>query len=238
MPGSIAPQSGDQFMAQVLQGLSDRIRALELSHNTGISDPKGRMRIVEGLLADGTYATQYLDTSGRERVRAGQMTPVGGVTDYGLLVTDALGTTATEILPIYEAQVSAEEFTTSTSYVDLTTVGPTVTPVVGASGKVLVITDAFVAVPGNASGIGAGYVGISVDGAAPTGAMDKILYFSLSNGAGSAVSGAQTIGSAYVLGGLSTGSHTMTMKYRSNCSGGSAGGTVGFGSRYLQVQPI
>lgn len=166
------------------------------------------------------------DAHGITRVKTGLLP--GG--DYGVAVSDVNGVT-TEILPIYELNVGAPESTNSTAYTDLATPGPLVTAIVGAGGQVLLTVNSYIGVPGVASAQSGGFVGLSIDGAAPSGSLDELLYFSVS-------SGTQAVGvaanqSSQIIVTTGPGSHTFEMKYKTV-----GGATVTFAERFLQVRPI
>ena len=167
------------------------------------------------------------DSSDVERVRLGLL--ASG--DFGLAVTDPTTSTVTEFLPVYYSQVPALEATTSGSYTNLTTAGPTLTATIGASGNALVTVNTYMGVNAIAGSQAGGLVGVSVDGAAPTGVLDEILYYSISAAAAVGIAGNNS--AAVIVTGLSPGQHTFTMKYKTF-----NGGTVNFGPRYLQVRPI
>jgi hypothetical protein len=133
-------------------------------------------------------------------------------------------------------EVPTSESTTSTTYADLTTVGPVcdsaltpgpgVGPSVnaGAIGKVQVIASAFMAPTANPLGVSAS-IGLSVDGAA------AFTVASIENDVNNA--NASTVTGFALVEGLSPGPHTFKLQYEV-----SAGNTCTFRDRALNVQPI
>jgi hypothetical protein len=184
--------------------LRRRLTVLENQQNGGVIDNNGVQRIAYGLLSSG---------------------------DYGFAVTDAPGTTTTEFLPLYEANVLTTESTSSTSYTDLATPGPIVTAVIGMSGQALVTVNSYIGVPGGAGVQSAGFAGVSIDGTAPASPLDECLYLSVS--AAAAVGIATNCSCQVVVTGLSPGSHTFEMKYKM-----AGPGAVNFDERFLQVRPL
>jgi len=105
------------------------------------------------------------------------------------------------------AVVATAQTTTSTTYTDLTTTTDTVTVTVGASGKVLVIIYANIAVTG-----GYAYVSYAISGANTVAATDtKALIFTLQY---QQVPGG--LSASFLETGLTAGSTTFKMKYRSD----------------------
>jgi hypothetical protein len=230
-------------LVKMLEDLRKRITALEQTQNFGVRDGSGVQRvfagqqftksglIVPGSIAGAAPSTLFniaaFDTSGNVRAVLGDL--VSG--DYGLAVTDVNGAT-TEILPVYSStEVRTEEFTSSTSYTDLATVGPSVSAVIGASGACHVIANAFISTPVTASSITGGEVGISIDGNAPAPPLDGLLINQISTGTSATGTLINVSGQAYVTG-LSAGAHTFKLVYKSS------GGSAGFGNRFLQVRPL
>ncbi|MCU4186613.1 hypothetical protein K6U06_19770 [Acidiferrimicrobium sp. IK] len=171
---------------------------------------------------DGTGLHSY-DATTAERVRAGHL--ASG--DYGLQVTDSSGNTE-EVLPAVESFAANVISVTSTSYVS--DGGPSVTAVVGASGKVKL--DASAQLESNSAGDGV-YVGLFIDGSAWTGGGGSdttALLDCFSVGGQTLATCAVTV----VLAGLTPGSHTFELQYR-HSSGTNAGE---FWNRSLLVTPL
>lgn len=99
--------------------------------------------------------------------------------------------------------VVTSQTTASTSYTDLSTVGPTVTVTVGSSGKVLVTMNCELFT----SGVNNAYASILISGATTQAATDDQ---AIQNGTGADCAGGQS----FLLSGLSTGSTTFKMQYR------------------------
>ena len=189
-------------------------------------DPNGNVRAAIGpyvINGTETYSLQIYDSTGKIRLQAGDL--VGG---DGIGIWDAVGTPL-ELLPSYDATVSTQESTTSTTYTDLTTVGPEVTIQVGSSGRVQVTASAFIQVPVQTSQAG-GFVGISVDGAAPSG--DLAYCFNSIGVAGGYLAGSYS--ATTILTGLSQGSHTLKLQYRAYASATGAD----FAERFIVAQGI
>jgi hypothetical protein len=199
---AVNPNPND-YLRTLLKGFDVRLKALETQQNGGVLDNKGVQRVQYGLLKSG---------------------------DYGFSVTDSLGTTTTEILPIYEANVLTGQSTTSTTYTDLATAGPLVSAIIGTSGQALLTVNSYVGISGVAGAQSAGFVGIYIDGVLW---YDELLYFSVSNPGTTTVGMAANQSAQVVVTGLTPGSHTFEMKYKTV-----GGSTVTFGSRFLQVRPI
>ena len=209
MPG-VNPPAGDAFFAR-LRNIEKALAALQNQQLFLVADLEQNMRVRLGPLVDGTG------------------TPNG---DFGLSVSDSNGHT-TNILPVYTSSVGAVESTTSTSYTDLATPGPSVTAEVGSTGDVEIICNSYIGIPGTSSGQSAGFVGISIDGAPPTSPLDEAIYFS-NTGGGTPQGMAANQSFTTILTGLAPlSSVTFTMLYKV-----AGPPTVSFGSRYLSVRPI
>lgn len=124
--------------------------------------------------------------------------------------------------PTGNAKVAASEDTTSTTYADLTTVGPSVTVTVGASGKVLL--HAKSRIQNNTAG-SYGAVGVVVSGANTIAAATILLS---DNGAGYL----SEWGATTMLTGLAAGSTTFKLQYIAE------GGSATFTTRELTVAPV
>ena len=122
--------------------------------------------------------------------------------------------------------VATDQGTASDTYVDLATVGPAVTVVIGATGKALVST--FSRLRNDTAG-GASHMSYSYSGATVRNAGDD---FSLTFN--SAAAGAEVrMGGTFLDTGLTAGSTTITAKYRRGL-----GGTAYATGRYLQATPL
>ena len=127
--------------------------------------------------------------------------------------------------------IHTEEFTSSTTYTDLTTPGPIVECQVGVSGNVVVSVSSYVGLGGQAGPATQGFVGVEIDGSAPVRPLDAIIYLSVSSA--TAVGIASNQSSLVLVSGLTQGSHQFKMVYKTD-----GGITQGFANRYLQVTPI
>jgi hypothetical protein len=164
-----------------------------------------------------------IDKAGVKRVTIGQL-PNG---DYGILLADAAGAT-TELLPVYSGQLTGSVATSAGSYADLGF--PAVTASIGASGKVKVTASSTITITPSAAGVWPGIVGVSIDGATPTGILSPILSGSLTTtGAGGSVVSASA---SVVVPGIAPGSHTFKLLYSSGVA------VVSFSESYLQIEPI
>ena len=174
---------------------------------------------------DGTYGLEVFDPDRNLRVQLGELDTAG---DYGLRVLDAAGQ-GQALLPSYDATVSTQESTTSTTYTDLATVGPEITVQVGSSGRVQVTASAFIQVPVQTSQAG-GFVGISIDGAAPS--RDFVNLFNSIGVAGGYLAGSYS--ATTILTGLSQGSHTLKLQFR--CYASATG--ANFAERFIVAQGL
>lgn len=208
---------GELWLITQIQQMQNQIRALQQQQNSSVADNNLKVRIQQGLLPDGSYGTRYLDAAGNERARIGQQS--NG--DYGLGVTDPSGNFA-EMLPLQTRGVTTLETTTSTSWTDLATVGPSVTANIGATGNALIIVTAGIHI--NTTGV-TGSLGVSIDGASP---VSPVAGFGLN-----AATGAATVTGSFVKTGLSAGSHTFKIQYEN-----SGAIVVGYDVRSLIVWPI
>lgn len=123
------------------------------------------------------------------------------------------------------ARVDTTQTTTSTSYTDLATVGPTVTLTTGTA--VLVTVCSFIT---SSTTSNSGYASFAVSGATTRAAADVDSCF-LASGVANIGS---TVSRTFVITGLNAGSNTFTMKYRKD--GGA--GTWTFGFRTITVQRL
>lgn len=162
-------------------------------------NPSGNSDTVDGIHANSTATANQLYP-----LNASAKVPV-----------DVMGTGATS------ATVATSQTTTSTTYVDLATVGPSVTVTIGANGL------ALVAMSGRLNPGGAGQYALmsySASGANTITASDNKAVYSKSDDQGA--------GWVYLETGLATGSTTFTAKYRV------VAGTGTFTDRRLSVIPL
>lgn len=121
------------------------------------------------------------------------------------------------------ATVATGQTTTSTSYTDLATVGPAATITTGTKALVFISTGID-----NQSNNGQGYVGFAVSGASTVAAADTAALHYYSSG-----TLALQYGAAYYVSGLTAGSNTFTLKYRSG-----NGSTQYFNNRNITVMDL
>lgn len=162
-----------------------------------VTDDSGVTRVQFGLLDDGTYGVGVLD-------------------DTGILVSlNAL------VFGVEAEEVAATEATSSTSYVDLSTVGPSVDVTVGPSGRVLIDQSAFI---GLSTGAMTAYAGTHIDGVLGPGVLG------LSTQTADPI--ATTVSGRRLVTGLTPGVHTFTMKYKVTSD------SANYSNRVLTVQPL
>lgn len=137
-------------------------------------------------------------------------------TGPALLVPDTSQSAGLAWRQIQRAVVATAESKSGSTYGDLTTVGPSVTVTVGASGIALVLFSAKVSISGDFA-----YFGARVDSTDPTDAQAARLL------------GSATISGFVWLTGLSAASHTLKLVYRT------VGGNTGqFSDREIVVIPL
>jgi hypothetical protein len=200
--------TGAAPLDQVIADLQRRLSVLEqmprlqnAAINAGalrVIDASGNVRVVIGLLPDGTYGLQ---------VREDPSVPLHNVP------------------AVFSSFIATGETSPGTSYGDLATPGPIVTVPVGASGRILVIATAQIQWNTSlfASPVGDGRFDVAFTGANtrnPNEVSDLLVgIFRLSSGnnAGSPISGIAGYGTftaQAVFSSLNPGSTTITMKYR------------------------
>lgn len=167
-------------------------------------------------------ALTVLDAAGVVRVKIGK-----DGTDYGVKIYDAAGVNAVSLATLAfgqnYAEVVPEESTTSTSYVDLATVGPSVPVTVGPSGRAIVLGGAYMTSTVTNQTVVAG---LKVDASA------TFDFAALGNNSSGSIAGDHSAGVLVV--GLSPGAHTFKLQYLQ-----SLGGATGrFGSRWMLVLPL
>jgi hypothetical protein len=141
-----------------------------------------------------------------------------------LLESDAITAYLAKAAPA-QAKLDTAESTTSTTYADLATVGPTVTATVGASGRVLVMFHAW---GRNSVADGGALVSIALSGAntvAPSDARAGITHSAAAGVYGS-------MSWSEIVTGLAEGSTTFTLRYRATAN------TATFANRRLIVIPL
>lgn len=197
-----------------------------------ITDAAGNSLIYLGQLPDATYGLAVYDPAGHQLLKldatglaqfdtaANPRTKLGLLpnNDYGLAsYSRANDNTYTEILPAKSASVPGILSTNSASYVNLG--GPSVTATVGATGNVLLTASSRIAITADN-----GWVGISIDGGAPS----DLLVAGI--GTGNIL---EATALTEIITGLSAGNHTFQMWYRVS---GTA--TANFSANNLVVTPI
>lgn len=201
------PVLPEDFIAQMVD-LDRRVRQLESTSRLAVSSIK------EGSL-------QILDAAGVVRVKIGK-----DGTDYGVKVYDAAGANPVSLAQLSfgqaYAEVVPEESTTSTSFVDLTTQGPSVTVTIGPSGRAIVLGGAYMTSTVTNQTV---VTGLFIDGVLSGDLAD------LGNATGGAISGDHSSG--VLISGLSAGSHTFKLRYLQSL----AGATGRWAARWILVLP-
>lgn len=137
--------------------------------------------------------------------------------------TARLPNISTAGLGVQYAEVVPEETTTSTSYVDLATAGPSVTATIGLSGRAIVLGGAYMTSTVTNQTVVAG---LKVDAAA------TFDFAALGNNSSGSIAGDHS--AAVLITGLTAGAHTFKLQYLQ-----SLGGATGrFGSRWIMVLPL
>jgi hypothetical protein len=135
--------------------------------------------------------------------------------------------TPSAITAVASATVLTQQDTTSTSYTDLATAGPSVTLTTGTEALVTIS-----AVLGQGVDSGAViYSGVAVSGASTVAASDNYSLF-LNGDDFASSSGNVSLSTTFKLTGLTAGSNTFTMKYKTSSS------TARFSNRHLTVFAI
>lgn len=129
-----------------------------------------------------------------------------------------------------KAVVATSQTTTSTTYTDLATVGPSVTVDIGASGLALV---SFAATMQNTVASAQDILAVAVSGATTVAASDSEALQHLTTGTGDI----RRYGLTTLMTGLNAGSNTFKLQYRVQ-STGSGSGTGTFSTRSLLVVPL
>lgn len=170
----------------------------------------------ETTLGDISYRSSTSNTKTRLAIgTTGQVLTVsGGVPAWGSV--SATPTTAA-------ATVAAGQTTTSTSYTDLSTSGPAVTLTTGTKALIFITSNVD-----NQSNNGQGHVGFAVSGASTVSATDAQALHYYSSG----TIGLQ-YGASYYVSGLTAGSNTFTLKYKSG-----NGSTQYFANRQITVMDL
>ena len=186
-----------------------------------VFNPAGNRLLRSGQLADGDVGMAVFNTSGVEQARFNAQ----GVS----VVRSGVRTNLADyIFGEQHQHISDFETTTSATFTDLATVGPSVTVVVGPSGRVRLTGGASAEADTAAGGYGA-EISFVASGANTIG--DTVLTWLFAT-AGSSIGGG--ISSGRILSGLAPGPTTFRLRYRKVFSATQAG----FRDRWLTVQPL
>lgn len=181
-----------------------------------IKDNSGNTIIELGKTSDGRYGLRVNDTSGNPQIRLGQLASSSA---YGLEAigpSGVLTTLSNYIFGPQTASVAADESTSSTTYTDLTTVGPSVTVDIPTAGRVLVLWGCEARFDDNTTnGAMGAYASVALSGNNTIAASDSWrsgYYQQQLNTTSNNIEfhGAQI----HVFSGLTPGNTTFTMKYR------------------------
>lgn len=123
------------------------------------------------------------------------------------------------------ANILTQQSTASGTYVDLATAGPSVTINTGTSAIVSIST----AMDTNAGGGNYGFISVAVSGATTIAASDD----RSARGRSQGVSQTETQSATFIITGLTSGSNTFKMQYRTT-----AGTTWFYANRYITVTPL
>lgn len=201
------PVLPDNLVNQIVD-LERRIAALERTP-----------QLTQTSIKDGTLTV--LDAAGVVRVKIGK-----DGTDYGVKVYDAAGANPVSLAQLgfgqAYAEVSPEESSTSTSFVDLATPGPSVTVTVGPSGRAIVLGGAYMTSTVTNQTV---VTGLKVDTNAPFDLAD------LGNNTAGSIAGDHSSG--VLISGLSAGSHTFKLQYLQSLGGA----TARWAARWILVLP-
>lgn len=199
-------------------------------------DGNGNIILDMGKDSGDLYSLRTNNAAGAIQARMGQLAGGG----YGLEAVNAtsqLVSLSSLAFGPSAASITAVDGSTSTSYGDLTNVGPTISDVnIGNSGKCIVIVTAKInyAAPGTIGVQPGGYMSFQISGATTLAPSDTRALISLLD----STNGANTMnfaGSAsYLITGLNTGPHTFQAKYKV----GDATITTSFLNRNLVVLPF
>lgn len=144
------------------------------------------------------------------------------------------GTGTPQLAPVAQS-IATKESTTSSTYTDLSTFGPSATIIVPATGRAIAHFSAEVGwADGTTDSADGGFMSIALSGANTVAAVDDFRAGAFNQFGGTNFNdGEYEVGRSYAFTGLTPGSTTFTMKYRSAGSGKS----VDFGRRTIVVEP-
>lgn len=176
-------------------------------------------QLTQTSIKEGTLTV--LDAAGIVRVKIGK-----DGTDYGVKVYDAAGANPVSLAQLgfgqAYAEVVAEQASTSTTFVDLATPGPSVTVDIGPSGRAIVLGGAYMTSTVTNQTV---VTGLKVDAAAPFDIAD------LGNNTAGSIAGDHSSGT--LISGLAAGPHTFKLQYLQSLGGA----TARWGARWILVLP-
>lgn len=242
MPKPILPSGSDFFAWQreVNRRLAVLDRGTRLGH-AAVRDGRvtilangGQVRAELGLLDDARVAQVFYDVNGDELLRLGEQADGS----YGLAVYN--GAVYTDLVDYIFGEttefIASAETTTSTSYVDLATAGPSATVTVGPSGRVRLLAGVEASTEVlNATGNHGAQFGYAASGANTIGDTYLGLHdaWSQVSGVGVANLSRASIASGRVISGLAAGVTTFKLRYAARTQG-----TAGFANRWIIAQPL
>lgn len=232
--------NGESDISDIVAKLESRISKLERSIQLGnseivngatlIKDNNGNTLVEVGKTSEDYYGILIRDANGNVRLRLGELES----SEYGIETINETGTKVSlSAFGIFTATVSGSDSTTSTSFVDLATTGPTVSDVyIGSSGRCLVLITGWI--DSTASASSGGEISFAITGATAQPAdSGKVLKLWILNPPANVTTSIRAT-SCIQVSGLNQGLHTFTMKYKSLL-----GNSIQFGGdRNLTVIPF
>jgi hypothetical protein len=219
--GQVGMEVFDQAGGPVLLGVGKNVSG---RYGMEAYDSAGHALLGVGRNPSGKYGLEVYDTGGIVQLRVGELASSVG---YGMEAVDSNGKLVTLLNLAFGMDadsLNAFESTSSTTFTNLATTGPTVTVDINTSGRALVIISANCLGP---SGVTAG-IGYAVSGATTVAATTARV---LEGGFSTAWAMQST--AVFLQTGLNAGSNTFQCKYIAN------GGSASFGPyRGLTVMPF
>lgn len=203
--------------ASVIAGMAGGNASMRIGTVTGYDTGSITVDVGGGSLLTAFYLSTYLPAVGDQVVIVS--------TGKTWVVLGAIGNTQSRLIPVTAAVDTLQSTSTTGSYVDLATPGPSVTATIGAAGKALVTITAFL----SRSTAGQASMCYQVSGAtsvAPTTA--RAVTMNTHNSLGFDLQAS----ASFLVTGLNPGDHTFTAKYFNVPSG-----SASFADRVISVVP-